>query len=39
MSKILDLNVDDEDMLCKVSKALSSPDRIKILKLLYYKRQ
>ena len=37
MSKILDLNVDDEDMLCKVSKALSSPDRIKILKLLYYK--
>ena len=36
MSKILDLNVGDEDMLCKVSKALSSPDRIKILKLLYY---
>lgn len=35
MSKILNLNADNEEMLCNVSKALSSPDRIKILKLLY----
>ena len=36
MAKILQLNADDEEMLCSVSKALSSPDRIRILKLLYY---
>lgn len=36
MAKILNLNADNEEMLCLVSKALSSPDRIKILKLLYY---
>ncbi len=36
MSKILELNADNEEMLCNVSKALSSPDRIKIIKLLYY---
>ncbi|MFA9464386.1 MAG: ArsR/SmtB family transcription factor [Velocimicrobium sp.] len=36
MSKILELNADNEEMLCLVSKALSSPDRIKILKSLYY---
>ena len=36
MSKILELNADNEEQLCNVSKALSSPDRIKILKLLYY---
>lgn len=36
MPKNLDLNADDEEMLCTVAKALSSPDRIKIIKLLYY---
>lgn len=36
MSKILELNAENEGYLCKVAKALSSPDRIKILKLLYY---
>lgn len=36
MPKILNLNADNEEMLCTVAKALSSPDRIKIIKLLYY---
>lgn len=36
MPKILNLNADNEEMLSNVSKALSSIDRIKILKLLYY---
>lgn len=36
MSKVLELNAENEAYLCKVAKALSSPDRIKILKLLYY---
>jgi len=36
MAKILELNADNEEILCNVSKALSVPDRIKILKLLYY---
>ncbi len=37
MSKILNLDIENEELLCSVSKALSSPDRIKILKLLYKK--
>lgn len=36
MAKTLELNADDDEMLCSVSKALSSLDRIKIIKLLYY---
>ncbi|HHV09876.1 MAG TPA: ArsR family transcriptional regulator [Clostridiales bacterium] len=36
MPKILDLNADNEEILCNVAKALSSKDRIKIIKLLYY---
>lgn len=36
MSKILELNADQEDRLCNVGKALSSATRIQILKLLYY---
>lgn len=36
MSKILELNADNEEYLCEVAKALSSPARIQIIKLLYY---
>jgi predicted transcriptional regulator len=36
MAKTLELNADNDEMLCNVSKALSSLDRIKIIKLLYY---
>jgi predicted transcriptional regulator len=36
MAKILELNAEDEEKLCNVGTALSSPTRIQILKLLYY---
>lgn len=36
MAKIYELNADNDELLCEVGKALSSPVRIKILKLLYY---
>ena len=36
MSKIFELTAEDQDLLCSVGKALSSKERIKILKLLYY---
>lgn len=36
MSKLLELNADNEEALLKVSKALSSPTRIAIVKLLYF---
>ncbi|HPF88420.1 MAG TPA: ArsR family transcriptional regulator [Candidatus Limiplasma sp.] len=36
MAKILELNAEDEEKLCSVGTALSSPARIQILKLLYY---
>ncbi len=36
MPKILDLSAENEELLCNVGKALSSPTRIQILKLLYY---
>lgn len=36
MSKVLELHADNIEELCLVSKALSSPTRIQILKLLYY---
>lgn len=35
MSKYIDLSADDPEQLCKVAKALSSPIRINIIKLLY----
>lgn len=35
MSKYIDLSADNPEELCKVAKALSSPIRIRILKLLY----
>ena len=37
MSKFLELDMEDKDLICKVGKALSSPIRIEILKLLYEK--
>ena len=36
MPKILDLDTEQQDLLCLVGKALSSKTRINILKLLYY---
>lgn len=36
MSKVLELTADNEEQLCEVGNALSSPTRIQILKLLYY---
>ena len=36
MSKVMELYADDEELLCKVGNALSSPTRIQILKLLYF---
>jgi len=36
MAKVLELHADDEELLCKVGNALSSPTRIQILKLLYF---
>lgn len=36
MTKILELSTENEEQLCEVGKALSSPIRIQILKLLYY---
>ncbi|MHB8128797.1 MAG: ArsR/SmtB family transcription factor [Mobilitalea sp.] len=36
MAKEYELDADNEELLCDVGKALSSPMRIKILKLLYY---
>ena len=36
MAKVLELNAEDEELLCNVGNALSSPTRIQILKLLYY---
>jgi len=36
MAKILEINTENENLLCDVGKALSSPTRISILKLLYY---
>lgn len=35
MAKLLDLNTDDKEALCLVGKALSSPIRVNIIKLLY----
>lgn len=35
MAKLLDLNADDEETLCLLGKALSSPIRVNIIKLLY----
>lgn len=35
MSKYIDLSADNPEVLCRVAKALSSPTRISILKLLY----
>jgi len=37
VSKFLDLDMEDEELICNVGKALSSPIRIEILKLLYEK--
>ena len=36
MAKVLMVEADNEEQLCRVGNALSSPNRIKILKLLYY---
>ncbi|WMJ85986.1 ArsR/SmtB family transcription factor [Anaerocolumna sp. MB42-C2] len=36
MAKIVELNMENEEELCEVAKALSSPARIEILKLLYH---
>lgn len=36
MAKVYELDADNEELLCDVGKALSSPIRIMILKLLYY---
>ncbi len=36
MSKVLELNLEDEEMICTLASALSSPARIQILKLLYF---
>lgn len=36
MANILDLNLEDEEQLCNLGAALSSPTRIQILKLLYH---
>lgn len=36
MAKVLELTADNEEQLCEVGNALSSPTRIQILKLLYY---
>ena len=36
MAKVLELYADNEELLCKVGNALSSPTRIQILKLLYF---
>lgn len=36
MANILELNLEDEDRLCSLGTALSSPARIQILKLLYH---
>lgn len=36
MAKIVELNMENEEELCEVAKALSSPVRIEILKLLYH---
>lgn len=36
MANILELNLEDEDQLCNLGAALSSPARIQILKLLYH---
>ena len=36
MANILDLNLEDEEQLCNLGTALSSPARIQILKLLYH---
>lgn len=36
MANILDLNLEDEEQLCRLGSALSSPARIQILKLLYH---
>lgn len=35
MAKLLDLNADDKEALCLFGKALSSPIRVEIIKLLY----
>ncbi len=37
MAKFLELDMEQEEELCNVGKALSSPIRIQILKLLYNK--
>ncbi|MGM9972729.1 MAG: ArsR/SmtB family transcription factor [Clostridiaceae bacterium] len=36
MSKVLELDLDNQEKVCNVGKALSSPVRLDILKLLYY---
>lgn len=36
MAKVLELTLEDEEQLCKLGSALSSPARIQILKLLYF---
>ena len=36
MANILELNLEDEEHLCSLGAALSSPARIQILKLLYH---
>ncbi len=36
MADILEIDLNDEDRICKLSSALSSPARIQILKLLYF---
>ncbi len=37
VSKFLELDMEDQELICNVGKALSSPIRIEILKLLYGK--
>ena len=36
MAKALDLSLEDEEQLCNLGAALSSPARLQILKLLYF---
>ena len=36
MAKILELDLENEERLCALGSALSSPARIQILKLLYH---
>ena len=36
MSKILELDLDNQEKVCDIGKALSSPVRLEIIKLLYY---